>query len=167
MAEIPFLTTKVTARKSLNDCTYMLEETGFEQVAAISDKSAGQYRVVAVYRGAQFEFRVRTEPIIEAIKRSLSSRTRRMRKDDQAWHDDLAQRAFDIGWRMMFAYVKSTCDSIKLGVVSPAQAFSGMLVIERHKDGSTVLLSDRLTENIEAGQFDGQNLLPQFTGVKK
>lgn len=153
MAEIPFLTTTVAVVKTVHEISGMLAETGFDQIATIQDSKGGQYRVIAVYRGAQFEFAVNSTGVAEKIKSEAPTR----------YYNRVDTLAPMIAWRCLYHAVKSACDSIKLGVVSPAQAFSGMLVIERHKDGTTVLLSDRLTENIEAGQFDGQNLLPQFT----
>ncbi|MEW6113567.1 MAG: hypothetical protein AB1664_15660 [Thermodesulfobacteriota bacterium] len=153
MAEIPFLTTTVPVIRTVHEISRMLGETGFDQIATIQDSSGGKYRVIAVYRGAQFEFSVQSQGVADKIRQDAPIR----------YFNKTDTLAPMIAWRCLYHAVKSACDSIKLGVVSPAQAFSGMLVIARNRDGSTVLLADRLTENIERGQFDGQNLLPEFT----
>jgi len=134
---MPYQNTTISERKSMLQVQELLEGAGFDQVATVCEKKSGRRAVIAMYGGAEFRFEIDTVAMREKI-------SKRVRID-----------VMKVGWRLMWAQVKETCDGIKWGVITPAQAFSGYLCLP---DGRTV--ANQVTEAIENGSIkSGFNLL--------
>ncbi len=143
---LPFATTSVPASHSMSDIEAMLEGCGFKDTARVNN---GGVRTIHARQGrVEFMFTIDVHNIVKAIiDHSSRSKQREIRVKSvrgNAWLEDLREQAERVGWRLMFAHVKALCDSIKLGVISPAQAFAGHLVTGRTSDGAPTLLADAI-----------------------
>jgi len=156
MKYLPFENTNIPARRSLSEIQAMLEETGFTETGQININ--GQNTIVAGYKGATFRFEVYKQNIIDTLIKNLGERTKIQirNKTPQGISKmiDIDKQAMKIGWRLIYLQVKALCDSIKLGVITPAQAFAGYLVT-----GQNETLADRLTESIETGKLKSNSIL--------
>lgn len=153
---LPMQNTTVPHRKSMAEVQSMLEETGFTSTGQLSKNN--RQIVIAEYKKAQFLF----ECDIEAIKQKLisnasSSKQREIRRGSpkgRAILLEIQEQALKVGWRLLALHVKANCDSIKLGVITPAQAFAGQLV---GSDG--ICLAEKITIGIESGNLSSPELL--------
>lgn len=129
---LPFENTTVSEARSTAEIVGLLEEIGFQEIGQISQN--GKRRVIARHNGAEFHFQVDLDAVKQAFLDDLGQRTR-----DQYHREDwkreeidakIAKKAERVAWRLISHQVKSLCDSIKLGVVSIAQAFGGHLLVK-------------------------------------
>ena len=153
---LPMQNTTVSHRRSMSDVQEMLEETGFESTGQLSKN--GRQIVIATYKGAQFVF----ECNIDAIQQKLVSHSSTLKQREirngtpkgRAALLEIKEQSLKVGWRLLTLHVKSICDSIKLGVITPAQGFAGQLL---GSDG--VPLAEKITESIESGNLTSPELL--------
>jgi len=160
MGYLPYENTKVSEQASMMEVMTMLENTGFEKTAHVNN---GVQRVIfAAYKGAEFQFAIDQQPIIDAMVRNLSTRRqsqiRQATPHGRADLENVREQARRVGWRLMAIHIKALCDSIKLGVISTAQAFGGMLVIGR-REGRSITLAEHLTTAIETGKLQSPGFL--------
>lgn len=161
MATLPFENTKVPSQKSMMDIMLMLEMTGFTKTMQLND--AGRRSIHAIYHSAEFMFEVDisavTQTLITNAPKYKQREIRQKTATGNAFAEDIRDRSSRIGWRLMAEYVKGVCDGIKLGVISPAQAFAGNLIIT-DASGQRIRLAEHLTTAIEtdtlkSGAFTG------------
>lgn len=152
MSYLPFQSTTISERHSMAHIQDLLENSGFDQVASIADRISGRRAVVAVWEGAEFRFEVDLTKVEEKAIENLSDRKRRYIEDETEEAGnilaDVRAKALKVGWRLMHEHIKGLCDSIKWGVISPSQAFSGFLQLP---NGTSV--ADQITEAIKGGKL--------------
>ena len=155
---LPYQTTTVSERTSMTNIQVMLENTGFEQTAVITDH--GVHKIIAVYKRQSFEFDIDTESIVTAMINDLGHRSISNIRNKTEWGEkklrDIQLQAVKVGWRLMYIHIKAVCDSIKLGVISPSQAFAGHALIGV-KGGQPVTLAQILTQKIENNEILSDN----------
>jgi len=139
-----------------------LENIGLDQSAIIRQPKR---RAVAVQcEGAEFLFEIDTEIIVEGLVKNSSDRRKRgVRLENEQCLRVLAEmheQAGRIGWRHLAYQVKSICDGIKLGVLSPMQAFAGYLQLAG-PNGGRKPLAMHLTELASQGRMiSPQSVMP-------
>ena len=156
---LPFMNTTISVRKSIADCMDMLEESGFEETGQHSKN--GEYEVFAAYKNTPFEFSVNIEAVRRAMVSNLGERTQAgIRQGTPQGRNkmlELSNQAQRVGWRLMALHIKAVCDSIKLGVLTPADAFAGHALLP-DKHGGKITLAQKLTELVEEGKFNSANV---------
>jgi hypothetical protein len=160
MAYLPYENTKVSEQASMMEVMTMLEMTGFDKTAHVN--SGGQRVIFAAYKGAEFQFAIEQQPIVDAMVKNLSARRqseiRQKSPRGRAAMENVMEQSRRVGWRLMAIHVKALCDSIKLGVVGIAQAFGGNLIIGKDHDRS-ITLAEHLTLAIETGKLESPGFL--------
>lgn len=168
MAYMPYENTTVSERRSIADIQDMLEKTGFDQVASVSDTKSGRRAVVAIFKGGEFHFEVDIKQMEIAAIDNLSDRKRKIIKGAESndYYADEAEeikegvrsKVSKVGWRIMHDQIKHICVAIKWGVITPADAFSGYLKLP---NGDSV--SNQVTQAIETGKLTSPSFL-KLTG---
>ena len=154
MGYLPYATTKVSEHTSMTDIQMALEKVGLDETAIIRQPKR---KAIAVQcEGAEFLFEIDVERVVESlVKHSSDRRKRNIKLENEDGIHALAEiyeQAGRIGWRHLAYQVKSTCDGIKLGVLSPMQAFAGYLQLAA-PNGARKPLAMHLTEMVNNGQF--------------
>ena len=157
MKSIPFQSTRIEEQQSVGEIIGLLNQIGFTDI--IQRNRDGDYMIMAKSGQTVFQWDIKVDPIMEAIRKSLSDRAKRkihQYPDDpevQRILKDTRQQASRIGWRLMREHIKSLVDSIKLGVVDISEAFAGNLLIT-NKAGQNVKLSDQIKASVASGKLD-------------
>ncbi len=154
---LPFSDTKVEVESSVAEITKHLISAGFDQIGHTYDK--GTHSVFAAQDGATFYFEVNLDSVQAAVVDSLSDRRRGYIEDGD--EDEVAKfkhQCAMCGWRLLAGHVKAVADAIKLGVVTPAQAFAGHLLLTK-KDGKAYTLADHVSTLAHNGKLNSQNIM--------
>ena len=156
---LPFMNSRVSVRKSIGSCMDMLEQSGFEETGQHSKN--GEYTVYAAYKKTPFEFSVNIEAVRRTLINNLGERTQaEIRQGTPQGRNkmlEISNQAQRVGWRLMSLHIKAVCDSIKLGVLTPADAFAGhALLPDAH--GGKITLAQKLTKLVEEGKFNSANV---------
>lgn len=153
MASLPYEKTTISEQTSMTKIQMELEEIGLNQSAII--RQPKRKAVVVQNSGAEFLFEVDIELVVESlIKNSSTRRKQNIRLKNQEGPrvlDEMYGQAARIGWRHLAWQVKTICDGIKLGVLSPMQAFAGYLQLAG-PNGSRKPMAMHLTELVNNGQ---------------
>ncbi len=154
---LPFSDTKVEVESSIAEITKHLISAGFDQIGQTYDK--GTRSVFAQSDGAMFYFEVNLNSVQAALMDSLSDRRRGFIEDGD--EDEVARfkhQCAMCGWRLLAGHVKAVADAIKLGVVTPAQAFAGHLLLTK-KGGKPYTLADHVDKLAGEGNLNSQNIM--------
>lgn len=150
MARLPYQGTVVDMYKTHCEIKKQLYSVGFSAVHEIA-KSAGDSVLVAEYnqdgRKVGFEFRIHTDGILSQLPKS--------------WKYDHKEQAAWIAWRLVFHQVKALCDSVRLEIVTIAEAFGGNLLLQ-DKTGEPQRLADWLTVSLHTGSLTAHSISDQF-----
>ena len=154
MAYLPYENTRISEHVSMTNIQMALEKVGLDQTAIIRQPKR---KAIAVQcEGAEFLFEIDTEIVVESlIKNSSGRRQRNVRmknEDGLRIVEKFQEQAIRIGWRHLDCQVKVICDGIKLGVLSPMQAFAGYLQLTG-SNGGRKPLAMHLTELASKGQI--------------
>ncbi|RKX64458.1 MAG: hypothetical protein DRP42_06340 [Tenericutes bacterium] len=146
----------------------MLEGVGFSRTMSVRDGT--ERRVYAAHKGAELEFGIDVERVVKAMiddaSRNKQQHIRKGTTQGKGWLEDIREQAERVGWRLLREHVKAQCDSVKLGVVTIAEAFAGQLLLKGPR--GPVRLASVVTMAIEEGTFNSPRLMNQLmiTGPK-
>ena len=144
MAYIPFQNTKISVVDSASKIMAMLSDTGFDETAQVN--KSGEIKIYALYKGAEFQFVANITGFVDKLPCYKS--------------ENRKERARQCAWAFLRSHVKMICDSIKLGMLSPMEGFSGYLLLNT-KDGP-VPMAEVLIQQIESGTFKKTGTLDQL-----
>ena len=136
MSKLPFQTTKVPVKKTIDDIHEALTNAEFDEIAIIL--STGKNAVMASKDGISFRFEVDN---VESIQTKMYC------------DDAKAQR---IAWRILYWQIKASCDLIRWGLMKPIEVFTGQVLLP--VNGVPTKLSSSLVKNIIDGKLEPSNI---------
>jgi hypothetical protein len=160
MAYLPFENTKIPAARSMSEIQTTLGLVGFEGTAQTTMN--GVHTVYAIYKGVKFQFQIDVERIVKAfvdmsgprVQKEIHAGSAKGKKRMLEYHD----QALRVGWRLLTLHVKGVCDAVKLGVLTPSQAFAGHALLIG-PDKKPITLAETLTAAIESGEIHSGKVL--------